>query len=239
MVLALLEWTRLRTPVEAALWSLLVNVVVFVVALAFGALSVRLFRGSPVSPEPEPLTGSELMLAAVCVVLNSGVMWAGWWLFREGALGVEAVASPVRVVVDALVLVAVMDLAMYLTHRLAHHPVIFRHVHGVHHRYERVRPLTLFVLHPLEVLGFGALWITVLVAHTFSLGGMLLYLTVNTLFGVVGHLGVEPVPRWLRALPVVRAIGTSSFHAGHHLSPRTNFGFYTSFWDRLFRTLAH
>jgi sterol desaturase/sphingolipid hydroxylase (fatty acid hydroxylase superfamily) len=122
-----------------------------------------------------------------------------------------------------------------VTHRLAHHELAFRWVHGVHHRYDRPRPLTLFVLHPLEVLGFGGLWIAVLTTHAFSLGGLLLYLTLNTTYGVVGHTGVEPLPpRWER---VLRLVGTSTFHAHHHQDPRSNYGFYTTVWDRLLGTL--
>jgi sterol desaturase/sphingolipid hydroxylase (fatty acid hydroxylase superfamily) len=55
--------------------------------------------------------------------------------------------------------------------------------------------------------------------------------------GMVGHLGVEPFPgSWARRR-VLRHIGTSTFHAGHHHYGRGNFGFYTLIWDRLFGTL--
>jgi sterol desaturase/sphingolipid hydroxylase (fatty acid hydroxylase superfamily) len=36
---------------------------------------------------------------------------------------------------------------------------------------------------------------------------------------------------------VLRSIGTSTFHARHHQEPTSNFGFYTSIWDELFRSL--
>ncbi len=219
------------------MWSLLVNVAVFLGALALGALLVRRFPASRVSEVPGPLTRAEVALAGACVLLNSLVMYCGWWLFRAGWLQVRAEASALRAVADAALLLVVMDLAMYVTHRFAHHPRLFEHIHRVHHRYEKVRPLTLFALHPLEVLGFGSLWLLVLLARPFSLWGMLLYLTANTVFGVVGHVGVEPLSARLRALPIVRAIGTSTFHAQHHQEPRSNYGFYTSLWDRLFHTL--
>ena len=219
------------------MWSSLVNGLMFAIAVLLGAACVRLFRDKPVSSPPDQLAPAEIALAGTCVVLNSLVMWFGWLAFRAGVLVVLADASALRVVGDALWLLLVMDFAMYLTHRLAHHPLAFRYVHGVHHRYERVRPLTLFALHPLEVLGFGGLWISVLLIHDCSLGGLLLYLSLNTAFGVVGHTGVEPVPSWLRALPIIDRIGSSTFHARHHLAPRTNFGFYTNVWDRLFGTL--
>jgi sterol desaturase/sphingolipid hydroxylase (fatty acid hydroxylase superfamily) len=66
---------------------------------------------------------------------------------------------------------------------------------------------------------------------------MLIYLTVNTLFGVLGHVGVEPLPDAWARWPVLRRIGTSTFHARHHQQPGTNYGFYTALWDRIFGTL--
>jgi sterol desaturase/sphingolipid hydroxylase (fatty acid hydroxylase superfamily) len=163
-------------------------------------------------------------------------MFGGWLLFRAGWLRVEGDDRAGRTVVDALLLLAAMDFAMYVTHRLAHLPVPFRYVHRVHHLYERVRPLTLFVLHPVEALAFGGLWIAILLCRSFSLSGMLLYLTLNTGFGVVGHLGVEPL-RGRLGSSIARVIGTSSFHARHHHEPGANFGFYTTTWDRLFGTI--
>lgn len=232
----LLDYTRSLAVGEAALLSLLVNVVVFAVTLALGELVVRAWRGRPVALPPPPLSRAEITLSATCVVLNSLVMLVGWALFRAGVLAVDGDPHLGRWLLDAALILVVMDLAMYLTHRLAHHPLTFSFVHGIHHRYDAPRPLTLFVLHPLEVLGFGSLWIVILCLHPFSLGGMLLYLTLNTTFGALGHVGVEPFPRgWVR-WPVLRAIGTSTFHARHHQSPTSNYGFYTLVWDRLFGT---
>ncbi len=234
---ALLDWTRALGVVEAVLWSAVVNVVVFALAILGGKAVVGLWRGRPVSAPPPPLTATEVWLAAVCVVLNAAVMFAGWALFRAGLVVVSGDAGLLRWTLDAAVLVAIMDLAMYTTHRLAHHPLLFRLVHGAHHVYDATRPLTLFVLHPLEVLGFGGLWLVVLATHTYSLGGILAYLTINTVFGTLGHVGVEPLPRGFARWPVLGLMGTSTFHARHHQSPSTNFGFYTALWDRLFGTL--
>jgi Delta7-sterol 5-desaturase len=61
---------------------------------------------------------------------------------------------------------------------------------------------------------------------------------LNVLFGLVGHLGVEPFPKaWVR-LPLIRLISTSTFHAEHHGDRHHNFGFYTLIWDRLFGTIS-
>jgi sterol desaturase/sphingolipid hydroxylase (fatty acid hydroxylase superfamily) len=131
-----------------------------------------------------------------------------------------------------------MDLLMYAFHRVAHLPLIFPLAHITHHRYDKPRPLTLFVLSPVEVLGFGAIWLIVLMLYAASAEGILIYLAFNLAFGLVAHLGVEPAPsRWLR-LPLLRYLSTSTFHAGHHVDREHNYGFYLLVWDRLFGTLA-
>jgi len=127
---------------------------------------------------------------------------------------------------------------MYVFHRVAHHPMLYPLIHQTHHRYENPRPLTLFVLNPFEVLGFGVLWLIVIALYPSSWLGIILYLTVNIAFGLVGHLGVEPLPGlWLR-VPVLRYVSTSTFHSEHHQDKEHNYGFYTLIWDRLFGTLS-
>jgi sterol desaturase/sphingolipid hydroxylase (fatty acid hydroxylase superfamily) len=141
-------------------------------------------------------------------------------------------------VVDFGALFLAMDFAMYIFHRVAHHPLLYPLIHDTHHRFENPRPLTLFVLNPFETLGFGALWLVVISIYHSSFAGMILYLTLNVAFGLMGHLGVEPFPaRWLE-VPLIRYISTSTFHAEHHQDRHHNYGFYTVIWDRLFGTLS-
>jgi sterol desaturase/sphingolipid hydroxylase (fatty acid hydroxylase superfamily) len=135
-----------------------------------------------------------------------------------------------------MLLLGIMDLGMYLAHRVAHHRWIFRWVHAIHHTHESVNPISLFVLHPGEVVGFGALLIVVLMSASWSGAAVLAYLGINFLFGTLGHSGVEPFPACWARIPVLREIGSSTFHANHHRFPTRNFGFYTAIWDRIFRT---
>jgi len=134
-------------------------------------------------------------------------------------------------------MILAMDLGMYVFHRMAHVPWIFRWVHRFHHRHEATNPISLFVLHPFEVMGFGGLMILFLIIYPMSPAGLIAYLSLNVLFGSLGHSGVEPFPPFIRRMPVLGLIGTSTFHAEHHEHPRYNFGFYTLFWDKLFGTL--
>jgi sterol desaturase/sphingolipid hydroxylase (fatty acid hydroxylase superfamily) len=130
-----------------------------------------------------------------------------------------------------------MDCGMYCTHRLAHLPPLYRLFHTFHHRHETTYPLSLFVLHPLEVLGFGLLMLVFLLVYPMSGPGLVAYLVLNVLWGTLGHSGVEPFPSATQKSPGLSLLGTSTFHAEHHEAPGFNYGFYTLIWDRLFGTL--
>jgi len=234
---ALLDWSAARSPAEAALGFIILNIAIFAAALLGGQFLVVRFARHPVTDPPPPLERQEVILAALCVVLNAAVTVAGWYLWRAGIITVYREVGW-RVWLDALVLLLLMDFAMYLLHRIAHLPWVYSWLHHAHHRYDRPRPLNLFVLSPLEVLAFGTLWLVILRIYPASFVGIGLYLTLNLLFGTLGHLGVEPFPPSWRNRGVGRHIGSSTFHAGHHQHEHVNFGFYTTLWDRLFRTLA-
>lgn len=223
---------------EVALWILIENVAIFIAALAIGHVLVRVFQNNRNAELPPPITRLEIILAISCVLLNSLITFIGAILWRAGIIHLRPESSLIGVLVDVVVLFMAMDLAMYVFHRVAHHPILYPIIHDTHHRFENPRPLTLFVLNPFETLGFGALWLLVITIYQSSFTGMIAYLTLNVAFGLVGHLGVEPAPkRWLN-LPIIRYISTSTFHAEHHADRYHNFGFYTVIWDRLFGTLS-
>ena len=194
------------------------------------------FQARKLFPATKPITRSDILLAGVCNNLNSSVAVVGWLLWKHGYI-VITFPGPFRTLLDTLIYLLVMDAGMYVSHRAAHIPLIFNWVHRTHHEHVETNALSLFVLSPFEVLGFGAMVIAVLLLIPLSGAAILLYLTLNITFGTMGHLGVEPLPpKWMRRL-YLRQLGTSTFHCQHHTTRHTNFGFYTVIWDRLFGTL--
>lgn len=228
---------------EAPLWLLALlavveNVVILLGAVVVGEWLSRRFNNRRVVDTIPPLDNTQFLLATSTVLLNSLVTFLGLLLWRTGIIHIRTETSVLVVLRDFCVLVFTMDVCMYILHRMAHIPILFHIIHRTHHHYDNPRPLTLFVLNPLEALSFGGLWLVLLSCYDATWIGMSLYLAFNVLFGLVGHIGVEPLPdRWKR-LPVLRYLATSSFHAGHHQHEGYNFGFYTLIWDRIFGTLS-
>ena len=220
------------------IWSLVENVLILVVVLVIGHFLVKRYANHPITEEPEPLTLTEILFAGSCVLLNAVVTIVGILLWREGIIRVHMGAEIWRVILDSLVLFFGMDLLMYVFHRVAHNDLLYPLLHSTHHRFENPRPLTLFVLNPAETLGFGGLWLMLLVIYPASWLAIMIYLTLNIVFGLVGHLGVEPMPNpWIH-IPFINYISTSTFHAEHHVDKDHNYGFYTLIWDRLFGTIS-
>ncbi|MEO8607890.1 MAG: sterol desaturase family protein [Chloroflexota bacterium] len=221
-----------------AFWMLVENTLIFIVTLVIGHFAVKIFKTHAITQPPPPISRIEVILAISCVLLNSLITWIGAVLWRAGVIQLRPAGSFLNVLLDFVVLFFAMDFAMYVFHRVAHLPILYPLIHDTHHRFENPRPLTLFVLNPFETLGFGALWLLVIVIYPSSFIGMIVYVTLNVAFGLMGHLGVEPFPRRWLELPVIRYISTSTFHAEHHQDRHHNYGFYTVIWDRLFGTLS-
>lgn len=232
-----LTWLAGLDPATAMLLFVAENVVIFLLALFVGHVAIRLTTARRVTPPAPPIDRREIVLAASCILLNAVVTLVGWWLWTKGIITYRN-DTGWRALADVFVLLAVMDLAMYWLHRVAHHPWLYGWMHAPHHVYRHPRPLTLFVLSPLEVLGFGGLWLVVITLYEASWLGMSSYLVLNVVFGTIGHLGTEPVPDAATRVPGVRAVAGGTFHAQHHVERDFNFGFYTLVWDRLFGTLS-
>lgn len=226
-----------RTLWQAAYYSLAINIFIFGQAMLLGKWVLSRPTSYLVAEKPPATTAFEWRMAGLTVLLNSFVNWLGWWLWQKDWIMVVHCYGWC-VLTDLLFLFLTMDLAMYVLHRVAHHRLLYGWVHALHHRYENPQPISLFVLNPAETLGFGGLWLVLLCLRPVSWWAVIIYLTANLVFGLMGHLGIEPLPKKMAQHFFIKWFTTSTFHAHHHQDARVNFGFYTIVWDKLFNTLA-
>lgn len=202
----------------------------FIVLYAGGLVLQGVDRGDYV------YTRREWLICGVMNVLNTVVTYGGFWLWKHGLIGIQTIFSW-RILPDFLILFLSMDLLMYLFHFLIHKTFLYGMIHRLHHEAMDPKPIDLFILHPVETMSFGGMWLALLMLYSFNIYAILIYLTVNLVFGLVGHLGIEPLPERWRQLAFIRWLGSSTFHHDHHRDVERNFGFYTTVWDRLFGTL--
>jgi sterol desaturase/sphingolipid hydroxylase (fatty acid hydroxylase superfamily) len=186
---------------------------------------------------PFRISAKEYGTAFLTLFINTCITSAGFLLWNNGYISFSTAVS-FRMVIDFFILLLIMDLVMYLLHLIIHHSAFYKPVHAFHHVYDKPSPIDLFVLSPLEAFAFGVLWLILIFFYTCNFYAVVAYLVTNVVFGMLGHLSVEPFPRnWLR-IPGLNLICTSTFHYIHHQDGRYNFGFYTTIWDRIGRTLA-
>ena len=153
----------------------------------------------------------------------------GWGLFN-------AVALPRWL--ELLLALSLLDLAIYLQHRLFHYvPVLWR-LHRMHHADLDVDVTTGARFHPVEILlSLGIKFLVVVPLGAMPLAVLLFEIALNAT-SMFNHSNVRVAPaiecllRWL--------IVTPDMHRVHHSIVRretdSNFGFNFPWWDRLFGT---
>jgi sterol desaturase/sphingolipid hydroxylase (fatty acid hydroxylase superfamily) len=129
------------------------------------------------------------------------------------------------------------DFYFYLTHRLMHHPALFRWFHLVHHKSVNPSPWAAYAFHPLEAIvevGIVVVFLFTIPIHKYHLPFFFLFMIA---YNVYGHLGWELYPKGFNHHWLGRWVNTSINHNMHHQYFKGNYGLYTLIWDRLFGTL--
>lgn len=138
----------------------------------------------------------------------------------------------------AFPLMAVMhDTYFYWTHRLMHHPKLFKTFHLVHHRSTNPSPWAAYSFHPTEAfveVGIFAVFLFTIPVHTLHLALFFLFMIV---YNIYGHLGYELYPHGFGRGWLTKWINTSVSHNVHHQHFKKNYGLYFTFWDRVMGTL--
>ncbi len=123
------------------------------------------------------------------------------------------------------------DTYFYWTHRLMHHPKLFKLFHLVHHKSTNPSPWASFSFHPLEaIVEAGVIFVIAFLIPIHGLA-ILLFMVFMTVYNVYGHLGYELYPAWVAKSPLAKWLNTSVNHNMHHKYFKQNYGLYFRFWD--------
>jgi len=138
---------------------------------------------------------------------------------------------------SVILTLVIHDTYFYWTHRLMHHPRLFKYFHRVHHLSTNPSPWAAMAFHPLEaVVEFGIVAIVPFFypMHPLAIG---LFLLLMMIYNVYGHLGFELYPKGFSQSRVGKWINTSVNHNQHHQYINGNYGLYFLWWDRWMGTL--
>lgn len=134
-------------------------------------------------------------------------------------------------------MILVHDTYFYFTHRMMHHPRLFKYFHVVHHKSVNPSPWAAYSFNPSEALiESGVIYVFVFL-FPIQLVHVFIFLIFMTIYNVYGHLGYELYPKWFNKHWLGRWINTSVNHNMHHQFFKGNYGLYFTFWDRVFNTL--
>lgn len=128
------------------------------------------------------------------------------------------------------------DAYFYWTHRLMHHPRLFRAFHRAHHLSTNPTPWASYAFDPLEAVVQASIFplaVTVMPMHPLA---FFVFMVWQITFNVIGHTGYEFYPRWLLDSWFGKFINTPTNHIMHHEYFRGNYGLYFNLWDRLMGT---
>ncbi len=135
-----------------------------------------------------------------------------------------------------LFVLVVHDTYFYWSHRLLHHPALFRRVHALHHQSRNPSPFAALAFHPVEAL-FQVAWAIPLGQFLPVPSSVWLAFAFVAMFiNVLGHCGVELSPRSWATHPVLGWLNSATIHDAHHQQLDQNFGLYLTLWDRVLKT---
>ncbi|WP_448700047.1 sterol desaturase family protein [Mucilaginibacter sp. AW1-3] len=209
---------------------LLENTTITILTLAIGRVILK-SQGTPT----HPITKKQWFICIITNIINTIITYWGFRLWANGYININTSFSAM-IVPDTLLLFFAMDLLMFIFHYFIHHSFVYKSVHYFHHLSVDPTPIDLFILHPVETFAFGGLWLTVLFCYSFNIYAIVIYLVINVIFGMIGHLGSSKAPS--PKIRLLKYLGTARFHHNHHKHTDRNYGFYTSIWDRMLGTYS-
>jgi len=140
-------------------------------------------------------------------------------------------------IISIFLALAIHDTYFYWTHRLMHHPKLFKIFHLVHHKSTNPSPWAAFAFHPLEAIIEAGILPVLVFIMPMQQYAVLIFFVFSTIINVYGHLGYEIYPAWLVKSRMGKWLNTSVSHNMHHKYFKGNYGFYTRVWDVLMGTM--
>jgi ring-1,2-phenylacetyl-CoA epoxidase subunit PaaE len=129
-----------------------------------------------------------------------------------------------------LIMLLISDTWFYWSHRVMHHPRLYKWVHALHHKSLDVNPYTSTSFHVIE-----AVWLTVWILPLslllpISMTALGVMQVLGTLNNLKSHLGYELFPNMLSKAPF-NFLVTATNHSLHHTQYNGNYGLFFRFWD--------
>jgi sterol desaturase/sphingolipid hydroxylase (fatty acid hydroxylase superfamily) len=139
-------------------------------------------------------------------------------------------------VFSIVLMIVLHDTWFYWTHRLMHHPKLYKYIHKVHHQSTDPSPFAAFSFHPLEALVEAGAYIIFSFLFPVHLMALIGWQLLQMLLNVIGHLGYEIYPNGFNTHWLFKFKTPSTHHNLHHSHFSGNYGLYFTWWDKWCKT---
>jgi len=137
---------------------------------------------------------------------------------------------------SVVLMILLHDTWFYFTHRLMHHPKIYRAVHKVHHLSSDPSPFAALSLHPFEVMIDAGVFVVFAFLFPVHMAALWIWQLTHLTLDVIGHLGYEIYPKGFNTHWLFKFKTPTTHHNMHHEKSNGNYGLYFTWWDRIFKT---
>jgi sterol desaturase/sphingolipid hydroxylase (fatty acid hydroxylase superfamily) len=135
------------------------------------------------------------------------------------------------IAVSYLAVLVLQDAVFYATHRLFHHPRLYRWCHQGHHRSHHPTPWTSFAFDPPEAVVQALFLVLVVALLPLHLITLVAVLSTMTVWAIVNHVDLDHLPQRFPHHLFGRWLIGPAHHCLHHRRPGVHFGLYFTFWD--------
>ena len=135
-----------------------------------------------------------------------------------------------------VMLIVLHDAWFYWSHRIIHHPKLFRRFHREHHKSHNPSPWTAYSFDPAEALVNAIYLPLVLLIMPSSTLAIFIFINHMMIRNAIGHSGFELFPSLRSGRPMFDWMTTVTHHDLHHAQAGWNYGLYFTWWDRLMET---
>lgn len=139
-------------------------------------------------------------------------------------------------VFSVFVMILLHDAWFYFTHRLMHHPKLFKYIHKVHHQSTDPSPFAAFSFHPLEAIVEATIYVIFAFLFPVNIWALYAWQIIQMGLNVIGHTGYEIYPKGFNTHWLFKWKTPSTHHNMHHSHFSGNYGLYFTWWDRIFNT---
>ena len=139
-------------------------------------------------------------------------------------------------VFSIFIMILLHDAWFYFTHRLMHHPKLFKYVHKVHHKSIDPSPFAAFAFHPLEAIVETAIYVVFAFLFPVNTWALYVWQIIQMTLNVIGHLGYEIYSKGFNTHWLFKWKTPSTHHNMHRSHFSGNYGLYITRWDKFFKT---